>query len=113
MWNLSSRFVAQGSDFVKALSLCSVQFCGTVKSALLPPLSPSLLHPQPPTMSDPIRGQIQISATIAAGESGPPWLLSTLAGERHLNQILTNYALKVQYMNLVKGSGSGKIGNDV
>ncbi|KAK4310829.1 hypothetical protein Pmani_017632 [Petrolisthes manimaculis] len=66
-WSLMGEFVAQGSDFVKALSLCSVQFCGTVKSALLPPLSPNLLHPQPPTVSDPMKGQIQLSATIAAG----------------------------------------------
>lgn len=53
---------------MKALGLCSAQFCGTVKSALLPPLSPNLADPKPPSVSDGAGGQIQLSATIAAGE---------------------------------------------
>lgn len=61
------RFVSQGSDFAKALGLCSVQFCGTVKSALLPQLSPHLAAPRPPTCSHGA-DQIEVSATIAAGE---------------------------------------------
>ncbi|KAK8737367.1 hypothetical protein OTU49_004452 [Cherax quadricarinatus] len=66
-WSLMGEFVAQGSDFVKALGLCSVQFCGIVRSALLPQLSPNLALPQPPVVSDESEGQIQLSSTIAAG----------------------------------------------
>lgn len=62
------RFVSEGSNFVKALGLCSVQFCGTIKSALLPVLSPNLADPKPPTVPDGSGGQIQLSATIAAGK---------------------------------------------
>ena len=36
-----------GSTFVQALSLGSIQFCGFVRSAKLPPLSPNLLDPKP------------------------------------------------------------------
>ncbi|KAG0714453.1 Glycogen debranching enzyme [Chionoecetes opilio] len=66
-WALMGEFISGGSNFVKALGLCSVQFCGTVKSALLPALSPHLRDPKPPTVSDGSGGHIQLSATIAAG----------------------------------------------
>ncbi|XP_050699326.1 glycogen debranching enzyme-like isoform X6 [Eriocheir sinensis] len=66
-WALMGEFISEGSNFVKALGLCSVQFCGVVKSALLPPLSPNLADPKPPTVPDSSGGQIQLSATIAAG----------------------------------------------
>ncbi|XP_071514499.1 glycogen debranching enzyme isoform X2 [Panulirus ornatus] len=66
-WSMMGEFIAQGSDFAKALGLCSVQFCGVVKSSLLPPLSPNLTEPQPPVMSDGSGGQMQMSTTIAAG----------------------------------------------
>lgn len=61
-WALMGDFISQGSDFAKALGLCSVQFCGTVKSAMLPQLSPKLSPPQPPVVSD-----TQMPITIAAG----------------------------------------------
>ena len=41
------RFVKDGSTFVQALSLGSIQFCGFVRSAKLPPLSPNLKNPKP------------------------------------------------------------------
>ncbi|KAK8374371.1 hypothetical protein O3P69_011987 [Scylla paramamosain] len=66
-WALMGEFISEGSNFVKALGLCSVQFCGTVKSALLPPLSPNLRDPKPPSFTDGSGNQIQLSATIAAG----------------------------------------------
>ncbi|KAK8402202.1 hypothetical protein O3P69_001357 [Scylla paramamosain] len=60
------EFISEGSNFVKALGFV-VQFCGTVKSALLPPLSPNLRDPKPPSFTDGSGNQIQLSATIAAG----------------------------------------------
>lgn len=62
------RFISQGSDFAKALSLCSVQFCGIVKSAVMPPLSPNLSSPQPPVVTDGSGSTKQMSVTIAAGK---------------------------------------------
>lgn len=63
-----NRFISQGSDFAKALSLCSVQFCGIVKSAVMPPLSPNLSSPQPPSFTDGSGSTKQMSVTIAAGK---------------------------------------------
>ncbi|KAL4235669.1 hypothetical protein ACF0H5_004064 [Mactra antiquata] len=48
-FTLMSDFVADGSTFVQALSMGSVMFCGFVKDALLPFLSPYLDAPKPPT----------------------------------------------------------------
>lgn len=62
------RFISQGSDFAKALSLCSVQFCGIVKSAVMPALSPNLSSPQPPVITDSSGSAKQMSVTIAAGK---------------------------------------------
>lgn len=66
-WALMGDFISQGSDFAKALGLCSVQFCGIVRSALLPQLSPNLMAPHPPVLSDSHGSQTQMSVTIAAG----------------------------------------------
>ncbi|XP_052826586.1 glycogen debranching enzyme isoform X2 [Octopus bimaculoides] len=44
---LMSPFIQQGSSFVQALSLCSIQFCGFVKNAELPPLADDLEAPRP------------------------------------------------------------------
>ncbi|XP_063604015.1 glycogen debranching enzyme-like isoform X1 [Penaeus indicus] len=66
-WSLMGEFISQGSDFAKALSLCSVQFCGIVKSAVMPPLSPNLSSPQPPVVTDGSGSTKQMSVTIAAG----------------------------------------------
>lgn len=62
-----NRFVHEGSDFVKALGLCSVQFCGVVKSALLPELSPNLSPPLPPTVISHSGQKIQVSVSLSAG----------------------------------------------
>ncbi|CAL4062039.1 unnamed protein product, partial [Meganyctiphanes norvegica] len=66
-WTMLGEFVSGGSDFAKGLGLCSLQFCGRVKSSLLPELSPALLPPQPPQHHD-AKGQLkQMSVTLAAG----------------------------------------------
>jgi len=66
-WSLMGEFICQGSDFAKALGLCSVQFCGRVRSGLLPELSPNLLPPHPPVYQDKDGHTRQMSVTIAAG----------------------------------------------
>ncbi|KAI5694550.1 hypothetical protein M8J75_000879 [Diaphorina citri] len=48
---LMSDFVQDGSSFVKALALTSVQMGGIIQDAPLPPLSSSLLPPLPPPVA--------------------------------------------------------------
>uniref|UniRef100_A0A8D8RVX4 Glycogen debranching enzyme n=1 Tax=Cacopsylla melanoneura TaxID=428564 RepID=A0A8D8RVX4_9HEMI len=50
-YDMMSDFVQDGSSFVKALALTSVQMGGIVASAPLPPLSSSLLPPLPPPVA--------------------------------------------------------------
>lgn len=56
-----------GSTFVRALALGSLQFAGFIKSAKLPALSPSLSPPNPPIKE--IDGQkTQACVTLSAGK---------------------------------------------
>ncbi|XP_065569335.1 glycogen debranching enzyme-like [Artemia franciscana] len=65
-WNLMNRFVKEGSTFVKALALASIQFCGMVRTAPLPFLSPNLKDPKPEIKA--VGGQkYQDCITISAG----------------------------------------------
>ncbi|XP_049823584.1 glycogen debranching enzyme isoform X4 [Aethina tumida] len=66
-YRLMSDFVENGSSFVKALALGSVQLTGFVKSAKLPNLSPKLKPPKPPTRTND-RGEDEESCvTLSAG----------------------------------------------
>ncbi|XP_033736885.1 glycogen debranching enzyme-like [Pecten maximus] len=67
---LMSDFVKDGSTFVQALALGSVQFCGFVWTAKLPPLSPNLADPVPPIYIDKDSNKaIQTTLSLAAGFS--------------------------------------------
>ena len=65
------RFISQGSTFVRSLGMGSLQFCGYVQSAKLPPLSPNIVIP-----ASPLRG-----ADNAADQSERA-LLSLAAGAK-------------------------------
>jgi len=43
VYTLMSKFVQEGSPFIHHLALCSVQLCGVTKSAILPPISKSIV----------------------------------------------------------------------
>ncbi|XP_071799399.1 glycogen debranching enzyme-like [Asterias amurensis] len=65
-WKSMSRFVSEGSSFIGALALGSVQMCGIVNTAPLPDLSPKL--PKIPTIVDEESGRRkQCVPTLAAG----------------------------------------------
>ena len=65
------RFVKDGSTFVQALSLGSIQFCGFVRSARLPPLSCNL-DPKP---------RVEVNMQTNLSEEAP---VSLAAGEEHV-----------------------------
>lgn len=57
-----------GSNFVRRLSMGSLQFCSVVKTAALPVLSPSLAPPIPPTELNEKTNELeQACVTLAAG----------------------------------------------
>ena len=65
------RFVQDGSVFIQALAMGSVIVCGYAKGASLPPLSPNLAEPKPPTRT--IKDEegnekvIEVCTSLAAG----------------------------------------------
>lgn len=62
-------FVQDGSNFVKALALSSVIFCGFSQLANLSPLSANIMPPRPPNIVDEKTGfKIQACTTLAAGK---------------------------------------------
>ncbi|XP_074640295.1 glycogen debranching enzyme-like [Tubulanus polymorphus] len=68
VWMKMSKFVQESSSFVQSLSLATLQFCGTVKTAPLPKLSPNLATPLPPTTVHEETGKREQSCiTISAG----------------------------------------------
>ncbi|CAF1661755.1 unnamed protein product, partial [Didymodactylos carnosus] len=46
-WKLMTPFIQEGSSFIRALAMGSVQLCGHVRNARLPLLSPNLTEPKP------------------------------------------------------------------
>lgn len=63
-------FIQQGSSFIQALSLCSIQFCGFVKNAELPPLADDLEAPRPNVMYIDDKGKKHLDClTLCAGQS--------------------------------------------
>lgn len=67
MKQLLPRFVSEGSSFVKALALGSVQCGGVQDDAPLPPLSTNLTSPLPPTRTLPTGETKQACVTLSAG----------------------------------------------
>jgi len=65
-WAKMSEFVKNGSTFVRALAWGSVQLCSYVKTAKLPRLSPGLIPPLPPTITDDNTKELAC-ITMAAG----------------------------------------------
>ncbi|XP_064607423.1 glycogen debranching enzyme-like isoform X2 [Liolophura sinensis] len=63
--SLMSDFVNDGSTFLHALAMGSVQFCGVVKSSVLPELSASLTNPPPGEVDE--DANIKRNLTLAAG----------------------------------------------
>uniref|UniRef100_A0A1B6F753 Glycogen debranching enzyme n=1 Tax=Cuerna arida TaxID=1464854 RepID=A0A1B6F753_9HEMI len=66
-YQLMNRFVSDGSSFVKALALGSVQCGGVQADAPLPPLSAALAPPLPPTRTLPGGETKQACVTLSAG----------------------------------------------
>ncbi|CAH0555446.1 unnamed protein product [Brassicogethes aeneus] len=66
-YNSMTDFVKDGSTFVRALALGSVQLTGYVKSAQLPQLSPNLAPPKPPTRINDKGDAEEACATLSAG----------------------------------------------
>lgn len=61
-------FIRDGSTFVQALAMGSVQFCGFVKTSMLPPLSPDLAAPPARKEVDLKTGEeIEATLSLAAG----------------------------------------------
>ncbi|KAK3584948.1 hypothetical protein CHS0354_009632 [Potamilus streckersoni] len=65
--SLMSEFVHDGSTFVQALALGSIQLCGFVKNAKLPPLAPDLAPPKPSTIEIEEGKEVEACLTLAAG----------------------------------------------
>ncbi|KAK6188701.1 hypothetical protein SNE40_004828 [Patella caerulea] len=68
-----SDFIRDGSTFVQALAMGSVQFCGFVKTSKLPPLSPNLEKPKP---------RIEVEKSSGKEQEAP---LSLAAGFPHFS----------------------------
>ncbi|XP_045473681.1 glycogen debranching enzyme [Harmonia axyridis] len=66
-YNSLSSFVKDGSMFVKALAMGSIQFAGYVRSADLPRLSPNLTPPKPPSRIDKDWKETEICVSLSAG----------------------------------------------
>nr|XP_022905345.1 glycogen debranching enzyme isoform X1 [Onthophagus taurus] len=66
-FNLMSEFVRNGSTFVRALAMGSVQFGAFIRSANLPMLSPDIAPPRPPQRRNERGNLIQSCISLAAG----------------------------------------------
>ncbi|XP_035698387.1 glycogen debranching enzyme-like isoform X2 [Branchiostoma floridae] len=66
-WGQMSEFVTQGSTLVRALALCSAQFCGDVASSPLPHLSTKILKDIPTVVNEETGRREQRCSTLAAG----------------------------------------------
>lgn len=67
-FELMSKFVVEGSSFVQSLALGSVQFCGFVKHAELPPLASEINEPRPKILYTDEKGKIHLDVlSLAAG----------------------------------------------
>ena len=69
--------MSNGSTFVRALAMGSLQFCSVVKTGSLPVLSPNLAPPKPPTVqNEETNDNQQACVSIAAGKESSTQLLS-------------------------------------
>lgn len=66
--DMMSEFIVEGSSFVQALALGSIQFCGFVKHAELPPLADDIHEPRPKTLYTDEKGRKHLDVlSLAAG----------------------------------------------